>query len=461
MSSKMLPKTASSNQPNLFYGSLMEMLDQNDPLIALADAINWSLIEDALSKFYSANGRPAKPIRLMAGLLMLKQLENLSDENVVLQWKRNPYYQHFCGMNDYQAAFPCDSTELVKFRKRIGQEGVDVIFGASVALHSEACEEEKVIIDTTAHEKNVTYPTDGKLAIKIINRLHKIAKREGIALRRTYIKEIKGHRITLRFFRHPKKRKKAVSAMKRLRTIAKTLIRDLDRHFDDKQHKRYGEEFYLFMRALLQKRTSRNKIYSLCESHIYAMAKGKDNKSYEYGTKASIVSTYTDGIIVGVSAHDINQHDSKTLEAALGHAHTKRISVISEAVCDRGYRGVKQVGLTQISIPGVALKRDTKEQKEEKRKKFRRRAAIEPIIGHLKNDYRMARNYLKGFVGDQINLLMAACAWNMKKWMNSFIHALFFTLDHCFFVVVTDRRIERWKFALQLSTVNRMIRIGN
>ena len=130
------------------------------------------------------------------------------------------------------------------------------------------------------------------------------------------------------------------------------------------------------------------------------MAKSKDNKSYEYGTKASIVSTYTDGIIVGVIAHNINQHDSKTLEVALEHTHTKRTTTINEAVCDRGYRGIKEVGKTKISIPRVHLKRDTQEQKEDKRKKFRRRAAIEPIIGHLKNDYRMARNHLKGFMGD-------------------------------------------------------------
>jgi len=458
----MLPKTASANQPNLFYGSLMDMLDLNDPLIALANAIDWALIENALSKFYSFHkGRPAKPIRLMAGLLMLKQLENLSDESVVLQWKRNPYYQYFCGMNDYQAAFPCDSTELVKFRNRIGQAGVDVIFSASVALHCKDAEEDLVIIDTTAHEKNVTYPTDGKLAIKIINRLHKIAKREGIGLRRTYIKEIKGHRITLRFFRHPKKKKKAASAMKRLRTIAKTLIRDLDRHFDDKQHKRYSEEFYLFMRILLQKRTSRNKVYSLHESHIYAMAKGKDHKSYEYGTKASIVSTYTNGIIVGVSSHDINQHDSKTLESALKHAHTNRRTTIEEAVCDRGYRGNKQVGLTHISIPGVHLKRDTEKQKEDKRKKFRRRAAVEPIIGHLKNDYRMARNYLKGFIGDQINLLMAACAWNLKKWMNAFIHTLFFTVKYWLLVSLANQLIKEWKSMPELSTGMTLTRAQN
>lgn len=458
----MLPKTASTNQPNLFYGSLMDMLDMNDSLIALANAIDWALIENTLSKFYSSNkGRPAKPIRLMAGLLMLKQLENLSDESVVLQWKRNPYYQYFCGMHDYQAALPCDSTELVKFRNRIGQAGVDVIFSASVVLHCEDAEEDLVIIDTTAHEKNVTYPTDGKLAIKIINRLHKIAKREEIALRRTYVKEIKSHRITLRFFRHPKKKKKAASAMKRLRTIAKTLIRDLDRHFDDKQHKRYSEEFYLFMRVLLQKRTSHNKVYSLHESHIYAMAKGKDHKSYEYGTKASIVSTYTKGIIVGVATHDINQHDSKTLEAALAHARTNRTTTISEAVCDRGYRGSKQVGLTQISIPGVHLKRDTVKQKEEKRKKFRRRAAIEPVIGHLKNDYRMARNYLKGFIGDQINLLMAACAWNLKKWVNNFIYTLFFIVKYLLLVSLANQLIKEWKSITELSTGMTLTRAQN
>ncbi len=450
----MVQKSASRTQANLFYGSLINMLDANDPLIALADAIEWDRIIQELEKYYDqTNGRPGKPIRLMAGLLMLKQLESLSDENVVLQWKRNPYYQYFCGMNDYSSSLPCDASELSQFRKRIGQEGVDVIFGASVALHSEDAEEERVIIDTTAHEKNITYPTDGKLAIKIINRLHKIAKREGIPLRRTYIKEIKGHRITLRFFRHPKKKKKAASAMKRLRTIAKILIRDLDRHFDDTQHGRYSKEFYLFMRVLLQTKTSRNKIYSLHESHIYAMAKGKDHKSYEYGTKASIVSTYTDGIIVGVCAHDINQHDSKTLEAALAHAHTKRTTSINEAVCDRGYRGIKAVGKTKISIPGVHLKRDSEEQKEDKRKKFRRRAAIEPIIGHLKNDYRMARNYLKGFVGDQINLLMAACAWNMKKWMNSFIQALFFIAKYWLLTLYVNRLIERWKFTPQLLVV--------
>ena len=188
------------------------MLDSNDPLIALADTINWELFDDSFEKYYSEDGRPAKPIRLMVGLLILKQLKDLSDEEIVIQWKQNPYYQYFCGFNEFQVALPCHSTDLVKFRQRIGSEGVEEIFTMSVALHGKDAEEKQVIIDTTVQEKNVTYPTDGKLAIKMIHQLLRIAKEEQIQLRRTYVKEIKAHRIKLRFFRHPKKIKKSQSS---------------------------------------------------------------------------------------------------------------------------------------------------------------------------------------------------------------------------------------------------------
>jgi len=444
---KLLSQTIKNNQPNLFYNQLRDMLDSNDPLVALADTINWGKFDDSFAKYYSNEGRPAKPIRLMVGLLILKQLENLSDENVVLQWKRNPYYQHFCGMREYQPALPCDPTDLVYFRKRIGKEGAEEIFAMSVALHGKDAQEKQVIIDTTVQEKNVTYPTDGKLAIKMIHHLHRIAKEEKIQLRRTYVKEIKEHRIKLRFFRHPKKIKKARAAMKRLKTITRVLIRDISRKLDEKKLEKYQETFDLFLKVSDQKQKDSHKIYSLHEQHIYAIAKGKDHKKYEYGTKASIVTTMKSNIIIGAVAHKKNEHDSKTLEAALSHADKHRTKPIIEAICDRGYRGQKEVEGTVICIPESPKKRDTKYQKEQKRKKFRRRAAIEPIIGHIKSDHRMQRNHLKGFIGDEINLLLAASAFNLKKWMNHFLTVIFMLrISLIMYMLTQTKRDHREKY---------------
>jgi len=421
----MLRKAPKTIQPSLFQSQLRDMLDSQDPLVALADILPWEKYEASFEKYYSKEGRPSKPIRLMVGLLLLKQVKNLSDEEVVLQWKQNPYYQYFCGMHEFQIGLPCHSTELVKFRQRIGKEGMELVFKSSVELHGKKANEKQVIVDTTVQEKNVTYPTDGKLAIKMINTLHKVAKKENVQLRRTFVREIKEHRIKLRFFRHPKKIRKAKASMKRLQTIVGILIRDISRKLSEQQLENYQETFELFEQVRNQKREDKNKVYSLHENHIYVIAKGKDHKKYEFGTKASIVTTMKSNIIVGVSAHDTNEHDSKTLKAALTSATKNRSKPIKEAICDRGYRGKKKVNDITVCIPDTKRKSDTKYQIELKRKKFRRRAAIEPIIGHLKSDYRLSRNYLKGFTGDEMNLLLAASAWNLKKWMNDFLGFIF------------------------------------
>ncbi len=285
-----------------------------------------------------------------------------------------PLLTIFCGFTEYTPSLPCHATELVKFRNRIGKDGFEFIFKCSVELHGDNAKESQVIVDSTVQESNMTFPTDGKLAIKIIVKLLKIAKKENIKLRRSFIKEIKELRIQLRFFRHPKKLKKALGAMKRLRAIAMIVLRDIDRKFDDnlELHNKYAHSFYLFNRVLKQEKNTPNKIYSLHEIDAYAINKGKDHKGYEFGTKASIVTTKTTSIIIGVSAHKTNIHDSKTLDEVLANAISNiGDKVITEAICDRGYRGTKEVTINNntisISIPGLRLKRDSKEQINVKR----------------------------------------------------------------------------------------------
>ena len=94
----------------------------------LANKVNWQLFEDSFTPLYcSDNGRPAKPIRLMVALLILKHLHNISDESVVEQWSENVYYQYFCGQKEFIPVEPCEASELVHFRHRIGESGIELI----------------------------------------------------------------------------------------------------------------------------------------------------------------------------------------------------------------------------------------------------------------------------------------------------------------------------------------------
>ncbi len=420
------------NQLNMFHQRLSDQLNPKHPLYCLAEKIPWEFFEKEFEPLYSHTGRKAHPVRLMVGLLILKQLRNLSDEGVVDRWVENGYYQYFCGEGFFQWEFPCHPTDLVYFRKRIGEKGVEKIFQVSIEIHGKKAKEREVLIDTTVQEKNITFPTDTKLYKKISERCVSIADKEQVTLRQSYRWTVKKLMLAQRFRNHPKNYKKARKAERKLKTISGRLIRDLERKLPAEKLCHYSSLFELFRRVLEQTKSSSNKVYSLHEPQVYCVGKGKEHKKYEFGAKGSIAVTKESGIIVGAVSHPQNIHDSRTLIDVISQISELRNQCPKIALCDRGYRGRSKVGETRILIPKPPGKRATAYQKQKARKRFRKRAGIEPIIGHLKSDYRMMRNYLKGSAGDSINLMLAAAAFNFRKWMRQ-SHDLIFTILRGFF----------------------------
>lgn len=411
-------KKSNNQQKQFLCEGLSEMLNPQDALYQLAHAIDWDKLEKDFSDYYVNFGRPAKPTRLMISLLLLKQMFNKGDETVVEEWIRNPYWQYLSGFDTFQWKFPCEPSDLVHFRNRIGKEGIKQIFEISVNLHGEkAITESEVVIDTTVQEKNIAYPTDTNLYRKISQECVKIADREDVKLRRSYVRTIPKLVFSQRGRSRPKTHKKAVKATKKLKTIAGRLVRELHRKLPEEILNKYIEKLDIFQRVLDQKRSDKNKVYSLHEPDVYCMSKGKAHKKYEYGSKVSIAITKSSGIIVSAMNFETNVFDGKTLPAVLEDIKSVTGMVPKVAIVDQGYRGKKRIDDTEIISADKLKKKLSTYQKRKTKKRLRRRAAIEPIIGHLKSDFRLAVNYLKGVIGDHLNVLLASAAFNIKKWM--------------------------------------------
>ena len=402
--------------PSLF-SSLSDMLNPSHPLYKLSDKINWEKFDAAFRPLYCQhNGRPSKPIRLMCGLLILKHLRNLSDESVVEQWSENAYYQYFCGMQEFIPAAPCASSELVHFRHRIGEEGIELIFQESIRVNNEDDDEhhhDTAFIDSTVQEKNITFPTDAKLHKKIVSKVLHLVDKLHLPLRQSYTFVLKGIYRDQRFRNHPKNRKKALRADRKLRTIAGRLVRELKRNLGE--NSLYTELIDRFQTILSQRRNSRKKLYSIHEARVQCISKGKEHKKYEFGNKVSIIRSAT-GIILGAMSFR-NEYDGHTIEATLGQVERLTQRKIKILAGDRGYRGRKVVNGTQILIPDSPKPSESRYQRRKKHKLFCKRAGIEPTIGHLKADHRLGRNFYKGVVGDAVNILMAAAAYNFKRAM--------------------------------------------
>lgn len=348
----MQPKSSVSQQTSFLLPTLAEQLDPRQPLKKLADSIPWSELEEAFGKFYSEEGRPAKSVRLMVGLLLLKQMFNQGDETVVAGWVQNPYWQYVCGMSEFQWQLPCDPSDLVYFRQRIGEAGMHRILKVTAQMHGVKAREKEVVVDTTVQEKNVTYPTDTKLAHKIIRRCWKLADRHGVRLRRRYRKAVRHCVMAQRWRKDPKKRKAAHRALRKMKVMAGRLIRELERKLPESIHTEQRANFALYRRVLRQKPPDQDKIYSLHEPQIYCIAKGKEHKKYEFGSKASVVMTKTHGVIVGAMAHEENLYDGDALRPALEQTRSITGQQPAKAIVDRGYRGRKEVDGTEVLVPG-------------------------------------------------------------------------------------------------------------
>ena len=422
--SKNFSRTAVVSQEDLFKIELRSMCDPREELYQLAEKIPWKEIEEGLSKLDKGVGRPRKEIRRMVGLLILKQLENLSDEQIVRRWSRDPYYQFFCGETHFQWGRPCVDNLLTHFRQDIGEKGVETIFKISVKMHGdEVQKEDTVVIDTTVQEMNTTYPTDTKLRRRIIEKLWKMGEEAAIKWDHSYVRTVPKLLRTLRTRSNAmvKARRKAEN---KLKTLAGRLLREFTRKASSGWQRIFEEDLKLFERVLSEGRSDSHKVYSLHDPGIYCLAKGKAHQKYEFGRKASVSILAESGVIVGALSHSENLYDGHTLGEVL--YHSKKISGLKpeSALVDRGYQGPKAVLGTRIIRPDDRFPKGSYYKRRKERKRRARRSAIEPVIGHLKYDYRLRRCYLKGEEGASMNLQMAAAVWNLRQWMRKHLFGL-------------------------------------
>lgn len=403
--------------PDLFRNRLDNMLNHRHELYRLADLIDWSMFDTEFGSLYCPdNGCPAKATRLMVGLQYLKHVYAMSDEAVVRRWVENPYWQYFCGAIYFQHQLPIDPSSMTRFRQRIGESGCEKILQATVAagINSKTVSRfqlRRVTVDTTVQEKAVSFPTDSKLLNRSRVRLVKLCRQHGVVLRQSYARKGPQALFKANRYGHARQYRRMRGRVKKLRTYLGRVVRDLERKTAAQPGRQavFAEELSLAKRLLAQQKQDKNKLYSLHAPEVECISKGKAHKRYEFGVKASIATTNKSNFVVGGMALPGNPFDGHTLTQALEQVRRMTGSVIEEAFVDRGYRGHGET-LTTVYISGQ--KRGIKTQRL--KGSLRRREAIEPVIGHLKSDGLLERNYLKGTQGDQMNVMLSCAGHNLR-----------------------------------------------
>jgi transposase, IS5 family len=406
-------------QDDLLRPRLVDMIDPRQELVKLAALIDWQVFEREWAGYFpSHKGRPATEPRLVAGLLYLQHAYRLSDEAVVARWVENPYYQHFTAETFFQHRLPIDPSSLTRWRKRIGEEGVEWMLTQTIQAgqKSGVIDEgsaKRVAVDTTVMEKNIAHPTDARLYERAREQLVDLAQEAGVDLRQIYARLAPRLALQVGRYAHAKQFKRMRKALKKLKGYTGRVMRDLRRHLDDipegSLRDRIIAKLALVSQLLHQQPKGADKIYALHEPEVDCISKGKARVRYEFGCKVSVATTLDAGFVVGMRSFPGNPYDGHTLRSALEQAEILTEQRPDLAVVGRGYRG-HGVEATRIRISGTRRGLTPKLIAD-----LRRRSAIEAEIGHMKTDGRLSRCPLKGTTGDALFAVLCACGHNIRK----------------------------------------------
>jgi IS5 family transposase len=414
-----------SGEQDLFRSRLDQIIDMEHALAKLARAIDWGFLEEKFGAVYKDGpGQPPLPTRLMAGLAILKHTYDLSDEVVCELWIENPYYQYFCGEEFFQHRLPLDRSSMTNWRQRMGEERLQALLQESlaVATRSGAMKPRdlaRVIVDTTVQPKNITFPTDAKLLNRAREKLVKLAKKLGVELRQSYTRVGKFALIQHQRYAHAKQFNRANRALRKLKTYLGRVIRDITRKIDGDPwlEVMFAHLLGLARRVRAQERGQRGpKVYSLHAPEVECIGKGKAHKPYEFGVKVSVATTlkHCKGgqFVTHVQALPGNPYDGHTLARIIPAMEQLIGNTIERLHADAGYRG-------HNAPPEYKFKIYTSKQKRrvtpQIKREMRRRSAVEPVIGHLKAEHRMDRNYLAFRQGDANNAILAAVGYNFRR----------------------------------------------
>ena len=417
------------NQGELYSARLDFLCSETHPLVRLSKVIDWSQFDEAFGKLYSeGQGRPAKPTRLMVGLHYLKHAFDLSDEEVVAQWIENPYWQCLCGEDYFQYEFPIDPSSMTRWRKRLKSEGLETLLAETIrtGLKTKVLKRtrlQRLNVDTTVQEKAITFPTDAKLYHSLRIKLVKEAKACGVELRQSYTRKSKQSLVMQSRYAHARQMKRSRREVRKLKTYLGRVTRDIERKVSDNAElkKQFSSLLAMGHRLFKQKRTDSKKLYSLHAPEVECIAKGKVHKKYEFGCKVSVATTSKDNFVVGAQALHGNPYDGHTLDAAVEQAERLGEFSTQAIFVDMGYRAHNYAGEAQVHM----ARRGLRKVKPSLRRWLKRRSAIEPVIGHMKNDGRLGRNYLLGQEGDRINAILCGAGHNIRKLLRAFLLFLF------------------------------------